>query len=78
MKSGHPVSNEEERVEHISKRNVEEKIWIKEDWNRKITRGGSWFVLFVWSSYVFKTSGPCDGNRKNGKCIQVILMGKLI
>jgi hypothetical protein len=35
MKSGHPVSNEEERVEHISKRNVEEKIWIKEDWNRK-------------------------------------------
>jgi len=35
MKSGHHVSNEEERMEHISKRSVEEKIGIKEDWNRK-------------------------------------------
>jgi hypothetical protein len=34
MKSGHPVSNEEERIGHISKRSVEEKIWIKENWNR--------------------------------------------
>jgi len=35
VKSGHPVSNEEEKIEHISKRSVEEKIWDKEDWSRK-------------------------------------------
>jgi hypothetical protein len=49
---------------------------------KKLHEEALWSVLFVFCSYVFKThlkpTGPCDGNRKNGKCVQVILMGKLI
>jgi len=85
VKSGHPVSNEEEKIEHISKRSVEEKIWDKEDWSRKKLHEEahglfcSCGVLVSLKEDVSKKkTGPCDGNGKNGKCIRVILTGKLI
>jgi len=70
VKSGHPVSNEEERIEHISRRSVEKKIWDKEDWKKLHEEVHGLFcscgVLMSLKQDVSKKLGRVMGTKSTG------------
>ena len=84
MKSGNPVSNEEERIERISKRSVEEKILIKENWNRKKLHEGADVLFYSSGAFMSLKQGSSDElgrvmiGTERGEVHSGYSMGKLI